>query len=81
MYCGKIIEIAETAELYKHPRHPYTRGLLESIPAGPGEEDSSPSRSSRGWFRTWPNCRAAAVLPTAARRWRNAAAMQEPSLE
>ena len=32
MYCGKIIEIAETAELYRNPRHPYTRGLLESIP-------------------------------------------------
>ena len=32
MYCGKIIEIADTAELYKNPRHPNTRGLLESIP-------------------------------------------------
>ena len=32
MYCGKIIEIAETRELYRNPRHPYTRGLLESIP-------------------------------------------------
>ena len=32
MYCGKIIEIADTKELYKNPRHPYTRGLLESIP-------------------------------------------------
>jgi len=32
MYCGKIIEIAETEELYNNPKHPYTRGLLESIP-------------------------------------------------
>lgn len=32
MYCGKIIEIADTEELFKHPRHPYTRGLLDSIP-------------------------------------------------
>ena len=32
MYCGKIIEIAETKELYNHPRHPYTQGLLDSIP-------------------------------------------------
>ena len=32
MYCGKIIEMAETGELYKNPRHPYTRGLLDSIP-------------------------------------------------
>ena len=32
MYCGKIIEIAETKELYNNPRHPYTQGLLDSIP-------------------------------------------------
>lgn len=32
MYCGKIIEIAATDSLYKEPKHPYTRGLLDSIP-------------------------------------------------
>lgn len=32
MYCGKIIEMAETEELFRNPRHPYTRGLLDSIP-------------------------------------------------
>jgi oligopeptide/dipeptide ABC transporter ATP-binding protein len=32
MYCGKVIEMAETKELYENPRHPYTRGLLDSIP-------------------------------------------------
>jgi oligopeptide/dipeptide ABC transporter ATP-binding protein len=32
MYCGKIIEMATTGELYQNPRHPYTRGLLDSIP-------------------------------------------------
>jgi oligopeptide/dipeptide ABC transporter ATP-binding protein len=32
MYCGKIIEMADTRELYQNPRHPYTRGLLDSIP-------------------------------------------------
>jgi oligopeptide/dipeptide ABC transporter ATP-binding protein len=32
MYCGKIIEIADTRELYETPRHPYTSGLLDSIP-------------------------------------------------
>ena len=32
MYCGKIIEIADTEELFAHPKHPYTRGLLDSIP-------------------------------------------------
>ena len=32
MYLGKIIELAETAELYKRPVHPYTIALLSSIP-------------------------------------------------
>jgi oligopeptide/dipeptide ABC transporter ATP-binding protein len=32
MYAGKIVESAPVADLFAHPRHPYTRGLLESIP-------------------------------------------------
>lgn len=32
MYCGKIVEEAPTAELIRAPRHPYTKGLLGSIP-------------------------------------------------
>ncbi|MFN2417599.1 MAG: ABC transporter ATP-binding protein, partial [Candidatus Limnocylindria bacterium] len=32
MYAGYIVERAETDELYGRPRHPYTVGLLQSIP-------------------------------------------------
>ena len=32
MYAGKIVETAPTAELFSNPLHPYTRGLIESIP-------------------------------------------------
>ena len=32
MYAGKIMEQAETFELFEHTMHPYTRGLLDSIP-------------------------------------------------
>lgn len=32
MYAGKIVEQAETKELFKNPRHPYTLALLHSIP-------------------------------------------------
>jgi oligopeptide/dipeptide ABC transporter ATP-binding protein len=32
MYAGKIIERASARELYAHPRHPYTEGLLRSVP-------------------------------------------------
>ena len=32
MYAGRMVEIAPTAELFARPRHPYTRGLIASIP-------------------------------------------------
>ena len=32
MYGGQIVERAPVRELFAHPRHPYTRGLLEAMP-------------------------------------------------
>ncbi|MEU8625138.1 ABC transporter ATP-binding protein [Streptomyces sp. NPDC048669] len=32
MYAGRIVETAPVHEIYKRPAHPYTKGLLESIP-------------------------------------------------
>lgn len=32
MYCGRIQEMATVDEIFYNPQHPYTRGLLESIP-------------------------------------------------
>jgi peptide/nickel transport system ATP-binding protein/oligopeptide transport system ATP-binding protein len=32
MYAGKVVEEAPVRELFKDPRHPYTRGLLGSVP-------------------------------------------------
>jgi peptide/nickel transport system ATP-binding protein len=32
MYAGRIIEEGPTREILEHPKHPYTRGLLNSIP-------------------------------------------------
>ena len=32
MYAGNIIELAETRALFKRPQHPYTVGLLKSVP-------------------------------------------------
>jgi len=32
MYAGRIVETAETRELFGEPRHPYTRALLRSVP-------------------------------------------------
>jgi oligopeptide/dipeptide ABC transporter ATP-binding protein len=32
MYAGRVAERAPVREIFKNPRHPYTRGLLNSIP-------------------------------------------------
>jgi oligopeptide/dipeptide ABC transporter ATP-binding protein len=32
MYAGTVVEVAPVADLFDRPRHPYTRGLLASVP-------------------------------------------------
>jgi len=32
MYLGRVVERASAAEIFSHPKHPYTHGLLKSIP-------------------------------------------------
>ena len=44
MYAGNVVEVAPVSELYANPLHPYTRGLLASIP----RVDSTSEQSSIG---------------------------------
>jgi peptide/nickel transport system ATP-binding protein len=43
MYLGKLCEVASSEELYRSPRHPYTRGLLDAIPEP--DPDAAPNDS------------------------------------
>ncbi len=36
MYTGKVVEETDVEELFENPLHPYTRGLLASLPGAPG---------------------------------------------
>jgi len=38
MYAGRVVERAQTDELFAHPRHHYTVGLLKSVPAYGAQE-------------------------------------------
>lgn len=44
MYLGKMVEMAESNELYAHPQHPYTQALLSSIPIPDPDENEGKKR-------------------------------------
>jgi len=45
MYLGKICEVAETADFFRNPLHPYTQMLLSSIPVvSEAEEELKPRK-------------------------------------
>ena len=39
MYCGKVVEYADVRTLFKNPRHPYTVGLLKSLPRSDRDQE------------------------------------------
>jgi peptide/nickel transport system ATP-binding protein len=43
MYLGQVVEIGASEDLFNHPRHPYTRALLSSMPTmDPDQRTQSP---------------------------------------
>ena len=46
MYAGVVVESAPVKTLFKHPQHPYTQGLLNSIPVlGKNKKNKDGSRN------------------------------------
>jgi oligopeptide/dipeptide ABC transporter ATP-binding protein len=67
MYCGRIVEQAPVGELLSSPAHPYTRGLLASVPGGqPGERLTAIPGTVPGLGRFGPGC---AFAPRCAERF------------
>jgi len=64
MYAGSIVEVAEVGEVFKRPRHPYTAGLIGSIPRVGGDRTrlggiAGNAPSPRNWptgCRFHPRC-------------------------
>src|SRR5437660_2902177 len=45
MYAGKVVETAPVAQLFSHPRHPYTRALLASVPRIDSTDEGKEARA------------------------------------
>ena len=48
MYLGKVMELADRDSIYHHPRHPYTRALIESVPIPDPVAERKRARNSLG---------------------------------
>ena len=73
MYAGRIVEQGATADVLRAPRHPYTRGLLDSVPgnAPPREKLKQIPGMTPSLIELPPGCafaRGARTRPRSARR-------------
>jgi oligopeptide transport system ATP-binding protein len=57
MYGGDIVEVGSTEELFRAPRHPYTQGLLASIPKLTGGEAKGIDGRIPDYLDPPPGCR------------------------
>jgi peptide/nickel transport system ATP-binding protein len=82
MYAGRIVETAPVEELFEAPRHPYTEGLLRSIPRitrqRPRHLPEIPG-TVPGPGRLWQGCAFAPRCPRAAAVCRERTPLLEPS--
>jgi oligopeptide/dipeptide ABC transporter ATP-binding protein len=64
MYAGQVVEVAPSAEIFNHPSHPYTEGLLASLPQNHARDERlgsirgavPPPHALPGGCRFHPRC-------------------------
>jgi peptide/nickel transport system ATP-binding protein len=57
MYGGQMVEYGSSQEVFKNPKHPYTQGLLASIPTLHGKKPSYIKGNPPGLLNPKPQCR------------------------
>ena len=71
MYAGRQVELGNVDQIFYEPRHPYTRGLLGSLPRSIAAAPANGWRASRASRRRWcSGPRAARSIPLPLRRRR-----------
>ncbi len=69
MYAGRIVEQGPVRAIFRDPQHPYTRGLLASMPGGARAGGCTPSRArSRCSVRCLPGAPSIRAVPIASSR-------------
>jgi peptide/nickel transport system ATP-binding protein len=79
MYAGALVEVGDVYEIFEHPRHPYTQGLIHAVPTVTGdlEQLSSIPGSPPDLIDLLPGCKFAPRCPYAEGR----CFQDEPALE
>ncbi|MEQ6247515.1 ABC transporter ATP-binding protein [Sulfitobacter sp. HNIBRBA3233] len=80
MYAGRVVEQGPTATLLRDPRHPYTRGLIDSLPASttPGQMLAQVPGTTPSLLSLPPGC---PFAPRCARSMDACATMPEPTVQ
>jgi peptide/nickel transport system ATP-binding protein len=67
MYAGQVVEAAFTEQMFEHPQHPYSRGLIEAFPTvtGPRKELIGIPGSPPDLLKPPPGCRFQPRCPVA----------------
>jgi peptide/nickel transport system ATP-binding protein len=81
MYLGKLVEIGPSDEVYYHPVHPYTRGLIDTIPnADPVVEKAKVAKGVAGELPSAIDPPSGCRFRTRCPRAQDICAMEEPPL-